>query len=104
MIVTVDLGERAYDVVLEEGARHHLASVLARLAPRSQSIAIITSSNLACQPWFDFDSGRTQHVITVPEGELAKTLASYEVLLEQLAEELPHRARIVGRGRAPAYD
>ena len=105
MIVTVDLGDRAYDVVLEEGARHLLASVLARRAPRAQSVALITSSDLASQPWFDLDSGLTQHVITVPEGEHAKTLASYEVLLEQLAEfELSRDDVVVGVGGGAITD
>ena len=105
MNVTVDLEERSYDVVLEEGARHRLAEVLAQRAPRAKSVAIVTSSDLDCQPWFDLDSGLTQHVITVPEGELAKTLASYEVLMERLADlELSRNDVVIGVGGGAITD
>jgi 5-deoxy-5-amino-3-dehydroquinate synthase len=84
--VTVSLGERSYDVVLEDGARHRLASLIADRAPKAKTVAIVTSPELAEQPWFDLSSGLTQHLVTVPEGEGAKTITWLGVLLEDLAE------------------
>ena len=105
MIISVDLADRAYDVVLEEDARHQLTAVLAQRAPKAQTVAIVTSSDLAAQPWFDLDSGLTQHLVTVPEGELAKTLASYGVLLEQLADlGLSRNDVVVGVGGGAITD
>ena len=86
MIVTVALGERSYDVVLEEGARRQLTDLLASRAPRATSVAIVTSSELTRQPWFDLESGVAQHVVVVAEGESAKSVAGLESLLEQLAD------------------
>ena len=105
MNVTVELAERSYDVVLEEGARHHLAAVIAQRAPLAKAVAVVTSSEIVCQPWFDFESGLPQHVITVPNGELAKSLASYEALMEQLAElELSRNDVVVGVGGGAITD
>ncbi len=86
MIVTVALGERSYDVVLEEGARRQLTDLLASRAPRATSVAIVTSSELTRQPWFDLESGVAQHVVVVAKGESAKSVAGLESLLEQLAD------------------
>ena len=86
MNVTVELGERSYDVALDDGARHQLAELIASRAPRARSVAIVTSAELACQPWFDIVSGLPQHVVTVGDGESAKTVGGLESLLEQLAD------------------
>ncbi len=85
MNVTVDLASRSYDVVIEHGARHGLVELLRFRAPNAQVAAIVTSPSLHAQPWFDFESGLTQHVLEVPEGEGAKSLATLEALCEQLA-------------------
>lgn len=85
MIVSVDLAERSYDVVLAEGARHQLAALTATRAPRARVAVIVTTPSLAKQPWFDVTSGIEQHLLTVPDGEAAKTLAVLEVLLEEVA-------------------
>lgn len=85
MNVTVDLGERSYDVVLANGARHELANLIRSRAPRAQAVAIVTSPSLRTQPWFGFDSGLSEHVIEVPDGERAKTLATLDELCERLA-------------------
>jgi 5-deoxy-5-amino-3-dehydroquinate synthase len=83
--VTVDLGERSYDVVLANGARHELADLLRSRAPRAHAVAIVTSPALRNQSWFDLESGLTQHVIEVPDGEGAKTLTTLDELCERLA-------------------
>lgn len=85
MNVTVDLGERSYDVMLANGARHELANLLRERAPRAHAVAIVTSPVLRNQSWFDFESGLTEHVIEVPDGEGAKTLATLDDLCERLA-------------------
>lgn len=85
MNVRVDLADRSYDVVLGDGARRQLKPILFERLPKSQACAIVTSSSLLAQPWFDFDAGIRQHVIEVPDGESAKTLDVLEYLCEQLA-------------------
>lgn len=105
MNVTVSLGERSYDVVLENGARHHLAALIAARAPRAKTVAIVTSPELAEQPWFNVTSGLSQHLVTVPEGEGAKTLTWLGALLEELAElELSRDDVIVAVGGGAITD
>jgi hypothetical protein len=42
--ITVDLKERSYDVVVDEGARDHLADLLARALPTPSARSIVTSA------------------------------------------------------------
>jgi len=86
MNITVDLGARSYDVAIGDGVRSGLADLIAKRAPKAQVAVIITSPSLRAQPWFDFETGITQHVLEVPEGEDAKTLQSLSVLLENIAK------------------
>lgn len=81
----VELGDRSYVVVVQDGARHHLASLIADRAPRAQSAVVVTTPTLATQPWFDVDAGIAQHRLMVPEGESAKTFSALQELLESLA-------------------
>jgi 5-deoxy-5-amino-3-dehydroquinate synthase len=105
MNVTVDLGERSYDVVLENGARHRLASLLAARAPRARVAVIVTTPSIAAAPWFGVTSGIEQHVLTVPDGEVAKSLDVLEVLLEEVAQfELSRRDVLVGVGGGALTD
>jgi 5-deoxy-5-amino-3-dehydroquinate synthase len=105
VIVTVELDERSYDVVLAEDARDELASLIATRAPKAKVAAFVTSASLSEQPWFDLRSGLEQHVLTVPDGEAAKTLASFESLCEQLAElQLSRDDVIVGIGGGAVTD
>src|ERR1700684_75462 len=105
MNVTVDLGERSYDVVLENGARHQLASLLAARAPRARVAVIVTTPSIAEAPWFGVRSGLEQHVLTVPDGEAAKSLDVLEVLLEEVAQfELSRSDVLVGVGGGALTD
>lgn len=105
MNVTVSLGERSYDVVLSDGARHELAALIKERVPKALTAVVVTSPEIAKQAWFDIDSGLTQHVITVPDGESAKTMASLEVVLEQLATlELSRDDVIIGVGGGAVTD
>ncbi|MHB1968912.1 MAG: 3-dehydroquinate synthase family protein [Acidimicrobiales bacterium] len=85
MRIPVALGERAYDVVVADGARHELAGLLGARAPRARVAALVTSDALRAEPWFDLVSGLEQVVISVPDGEAAKSLTQLEALLERLA-------------------
>jgi len=105
MNVTVELGDRSYDVVLEEGARHRLAALINERAPRAKSVAIVTSGELLAMPWFDLESGRAQEVIAVSEGESSKTIRGLESVLEQLADlELSRDDVVVGVGGGAITD
>lgn len=105
MKVTVDLGRRAYDVVLGEGVRHRLADVIQERAPRAREAVVITSANLRAQPWFDIDTGLEQHVIDVPDGELAKGFSTLERVCEELAERgLSRHDVVVGVGGGAITD
>jgi 5-deoxy-5-amino-3-dehydroquinate synthase len=93
--ITVDLKERSYDVVVEEGARDGLADLLGRRAPHAKCAVIVTSSPLDEQPWFDLSSGVDQFIVVVPEGESAKTIGPYERLLNSMAEHRLSRDDVV---------
>jgi 5-deoxy-5-amino-3-dehydroquinate synthase len=93
--ITVDLKDRSYDVVVDEGARDHLADLLARRAPHAKCAVVVTSTSLEAQPWFDLSSGVDQFTVVVPEGESAKTIGSYERLLDSLAEHRLSRDDVV---------
>jgi 5-deoxy-5-amino-3-dehydroquinate synthase len=105
MIVGVDLGERSYDVVLADGARHQLGDLIAQRAPFARVAVIVTSPSIAAQPWFNLTSGIAQHVLVVPDGEAAKTLDVLEVLLEEVAQfELSRSDVLVGIGGGAVTD
>ena len=85
MRIPVALGERGYDVVVADGARHELAGLLRARAPRARTVALVTAEPLRAEPWFDLATGLEEVVLTVPDGEAAKSLAHLEALLERLA-------------------
>jgi 5-deoxy-5-amino-3-dehydroquinate synthase len=93
--IGVELGERRYDVVVRDGARDDLGALLDERAPRARSVAIITSESLEAAPWFDFESGRDQFIVRVPDGEAAKTMPVLETLLEELAERRLSRDDVI---------
>src|ERR1017187_6013108 len=105
MNVSVELGERSYDVVLGDGARHELAAVIAERAPHARAAVIVTTPHIAAQPWFDVTCGIEQHVLTVVDGESAKSLGVLETLLEEVAKfELSRNDVIVGVGGGALTD
>src|SRR5664280_2023613 len=105
MIVTIELTDRSYDVVLAEGARNDLAKLVRRRAPHARVAAIITSASLREQPWFDIDAGVTQYVIEVPEGEAAKTFPTIALVCEQLAAHgLSRQDVVIGVGGGAITD
>ena len=86
MKIGVELGERRYDVLVGEGARHELAALLDERAPKAKRVVIVTSAILESELWFDIESGREQSLVRVPDGEAAKTMAVLSTLLEEFAE------------------
>ena len=105
MIVTIELTDRSYDVVLAEGARNDLAELVRRRVPYAQAAAIITSASLREQAWFDIDAGVTQYVIEVPEGEAAKSFSTIESVCEQLAAHgLSRQDVVIGVGGGAITD
>lgn len=105
MRINVDLGPRSYDVVLDDGARHELKELIASRAPHAKAAVIITSKSLMTQPWFDFATGVSQHVLDVVEGEAAKSLTNLENLLERMAVlELSRDDVVVGVGGGAITD
>ena len=85
MIVTVDLAERSYDVVIDHGARARVADVVARRAPNARRAAVVTTAAVRAQPWFDLDPGVDAVVVEAPDGEAAKTPERLAELVEALA-------------------
>jgi 5-deoxy-5-amino-3-dehydroquinate synthase len=105
MNVVVDLGDRSYDVVLAEGARHQLAELIARRAASARVALIVTTPTIAAQPWFNVASRIDQHVLTVPDGEAAKRLDVLEELLEEVAQfDLSRSDVLVGVGGGALTD
>jgi len=103
--VTVELDERSYDVIVDEGARNELSALISARAPRAKSVVIVTSDSLAVQPWFDIESGREQRVFLVPEGESAKTMSAAEELVELFAgAQLSRDDVVVGMGGGAITD
>ena len=77
-VVSVDLGERSYDVHVGAGVRARLSSVVPTGARRA---AVITQPNVG----WDVESGLDQSVLEVPDGEEAKCLAVVERLCRAMS-------------------
>jgi 5-deoxy-5-amino-3-dehydroquinate synthase len=93
--IGVELGERRYDVIVRDGARGDLRALLDERAPRARSVAIVTSGSLETAPWFEFESGRDEFTLRVPDGEAAKTMSVLDTLLEELAERRLSRDDVI---------
>jgi len=78
IVVPVPLGDRAYDVIVGDGARHELERVLPASTGR---VAVVTQPGVGV----DVDPGCEHRVFEMPEGEQAKTLATVEDLCRQWA-------------------
>ena len=78
-VVTVALGDRAYDVHVGPGVRARLGSVLPAGARRA---AVITQAGVG----WTVDSGLDQSVFTVADGEEAKSLAEVERLCGEMSQ------------------
>jgi len=80
-VITVPVGladGRGYDVVVGDGARHRLAEVL---PPGARRAAVVTQAGVGV----DVDPGIEHAVLTIGEGEPAKTLGTVEQLCRSFA-------------------
>ena len=86
--VRVDLGERAYPVMVGAGARRSLASLIPGAARKA---AVVTQANI---PW-DVECGVDQKMFFLGDGEEAKSLDSVGMLCRGFAEWGLHRGDVV---------
>jgi 5-deoxy-5-amino-3-dehydroquinate synthase len=88
IVVPVEVPGRTYDVVVGNGARHHLAAVLPAGVRRA---AVVTQAGIGV----DVDAGCEQRVFTIGDGEAAKTMATVEELCRQWSRWGLTRADVV---------
>ncbi len=91
--LAVELGDRAYPVLVGPGARHELA----RFVPEgAKAAAIVTQEGIRAAGWLDgLDPGVPFEVCTIGDGEEAKTLATVETLARRFAASGLSRADVV---------
>ena len=96
--VTVELGDRSYDVVVGEGLVGRLAEITPP-PPDAEKVFLVTHPELephAADALSSLSSaGLKTHTLTVPVGEGSKSLASATFLLAELAELGAHRHDLV---------
>ncbi len=85
--VSVPLAAQPYEVIIGDGSRHLLADELARVAPGATSCVLVTQDSLLEAGWLEgLETGLTQHLLTIPEGEDAKSLTTVERLASALVD------------------
>jgi 5-deoxy-5-amino-3-dehydroquinate synthase len=89
--VPVELGDRSYEVVVGEGARHELARLVAAAVPTARRAVVITQAgiNVSVDPGLPFEE------ILVPDGEAAKSLEVLEGLCREFARSGLSRSDVV---------
>jgi len=90
-VVPVELADRSYEVVVGEGARHELARAIADSVPSARRAVVVTQEGIGV----DVDPGVPFEVVTVPDGESAKSLAQVEALCRRFARSGISRADVV---------
>jgi len=90
-VVPVGLGERAYDVLVGDGVRHELGRVVADTVPGARRAVVVTQEGIGVA----VDPGLPVEVLTVPDGESAKSLAVVEELCRCFARSGLSRADVV---------
>ena len=90
-VIPVDLGERGYDVVVGQGARHRLAELVAEVVPGAARAAVVTQAGIGVE----VDPGLPVERFTVPDGEEAKSLAVVEELCRGFARAGISRADVI---------
>ena len=90
-VVPVALGERAYEVMVGDGVRHELARVVAETVPDARRAVVVTQEGIGV----DVEPGLPTEVLTVPDGESAKSLAVVEELCRAFARSGLSRADVV---------
>jgi 5-deoxy-5-amino-3-dehydroquinate synthase len=90
-VVPVVLAQRSYEVVVGDGARHELRRVIAEAVPSARRALVVTQERIG----IDVDPGLPVDIVTVPDGESAKSLAQVEELCRQFARSGLSRADVV---------
>jgi len=90
-VVPVELAERSYEVVVGDGARHELVRVIAEAVPSARRAVVVTQEGIGVE----VDPGLPVEVVTVPDGESAKSLAQVEELCRRFARSGLSRADVV---------
>ena len=81
--LTMNLGERSYDIILKNGALENLYQ-FARL---DRKVAVVTDSGVPAEyAQRVADQCRESTIITVPQGEASKSLKILETVLRQMLE------------------
>ncbi len=89
--VEVDVGARAYPVLVGDGAIEQLARLVADRVPNAKRAAIVAQA--AMQP--DVDSGLAQFTCVIGDGEHVKALSTVEELCREFAQRGLSRADVV---------
>ena len=81
--LTMNLGERSYDIIVKRGSLENLYQ-FARLDRR---VAVVTDSGVPAQyAQMVADQCKDAHIITVPQGEASKSFKILESVLRQMLE------------------
>jgi 5-deoxy-5-amino-3-dehydroquinate synthase len=86
--VRVELAERGYDVLVGPGVRGEVSSCL---PPGARRATIVTQSGIGVE----VDPGVPCRVLTIPDGERAKSLATVEEICRFMARGDMHRTDVV---------
>ncbi len=90
-VVPVELADRSYEVLVGDGVRHELARVVAETVPTARRAVVVTQEGIGVE----VDPGLPFDVVTVPDGESAKSLAGLEDLSRRFARSGVSRADVV---------
>ena len=87
-VVSVELGEHAYEVVIGHGVLGETGARLARIAPEAR-LAVVVDETVRALHWETLRAsldraGRDAHRLTVAPGESAKSFAGLEALCDEL--------------------
>ncbi len=89
--IEVELGERRYPVVVGDGARRELPTVVAAAVPSASRAAVVTQEGISAI----VDPGVPSERFVVPDGELAKSLSGAEALCRGFARTGLSRTDVV---------
>ena len=86
--VRVELAERGYDVLVGPGVREEVSSCL---PPGARRATVVTQAGIGVE----VDPGVPFQVVTIPDGERAKSLATVEEICRSMARGDMHRSDVV---------
>ena len=86
--VRVELAERGYDVLVGPGVREEVSSCL---PPGARRATVVTQAGIGVE----VDPGLPFQVVTIPDGERAKSLATVEEICRFMARGDMHRSDVV---------